>query len=172
MRRCEQAVRGQRAGSAGFALLAAILAAMLVALAALGTQVVLRFEREREREAQLLAVGLQFDAAIRSYYARTPGGVGEYPRELADLLEDLRGPLPARHLRRIFVDPATGSDRWGLVRHGDRIVGVHSLSQRAPIRHAGFPKGYERFEKAQRLSDWVFGPPLPEPAQTAPQAAS
>ena len=67
MRRCEQAVRGQRAGSAGFALLAAILAAMLVALAALGTQVVLRFEREREREAAALAVGLQCDVAIRSY---------------------------------------------------------------------------------------------------------
>ena len=151
--------------SGGWALLTAVLSAMLIGLSAPAAQISMRIEREREREQQLLQIGREVVAALRSY--RDAPGVTqpELPRQLSDLIEDRRAIGVMRHLRRIPLDPFTGKDDWGLVRQGDRIVGIHSQANRAPLIRRGFPTDFADFDKAARLSDWRF---VLSPAEPSP----
>jgi len=122
---------------------------------------------QREREVELLFVGEQFSRAIESYYRQSPGGP-QLPRSLDDLLLDERFPMVRRHLRRIYRDPMTGSTEWGLVRLGDRIAGIHSLSKDQPIKSAGLDR--PGFAEAKSYEDWkfVFADALKKTADTAP----
>jgi hypothetical protein len=95
----------------------------------------------------------------------------EWPRTLAELLEDKRTARTVRHLRRLPVDPTSGRAEWGLLREGDRIVGVHSLSSRPPLRRRNFPPEFAAFERARRLSDWHFTAYSTANAATPPSAA-
>ncbi len=131
-----------------------VVAALGVGMAALGT--LWSTVAKREKEAQLLFVGDQFRLAIESYRQRTPGGLKQYPRSLEDLLEDKRFPMTVRHLRRLWRDPLTGQAVWGLVRDADRITGVHSLAEGAPMKQAGFPSDYAQFEGQSSYQGWVF----------------
>jgi type II secretory pathway pseudopilin PulG len=111
----------------------------------------------RQQEAELLAIGRQFRRALNSYHnVPGPQGVNQYPEHLEDLLEDRRGPVPRKHLRKIFVDPMTGKATWGEVRVGGRIVGVHSLSSARPLKKVGFDETFKGFEPADKLSAWIF----------------
>jgi type II secretory pathway pseudopilin PulG len=113
--------------------------------------------RQREREAELLFVGDQYRQAIRRYYfAAGNGQTPELPAKLEELLDDNRFPVPAHHLRRLYADPITGSTEWGLVMRGDRIVGVHSLSEATPLKQAGFDRVNASFEARTAYKDWVF----------------
>lgn len=111
---------------------------------------------QRDREEELLFTGEQFRNAIRSYYDSTPDAAKVFPRTLEDLVEDNRGVKPRRHLRQIFRDPMTGTRDWGLVRAGDRIIGVHSLHAGVPIRRANFTQLQEDFASANSYRDWKF----------------
>jgi type II secretory pathway pseudopilin PulG len=108
---------------------------------------------QRGREAQLLYVGNQYRKAIERYYR---GGPAQYPRSLADLLKDARQAGTARYLRRLYPDPMTGSERWGLVRTpaGD-IMGVYSLSTAIPFKTSGFAEDND-FADARTYADWKF----------------
>ena len=130
----------------------------LVALIGIGLAVVAQVwstAGQREREQELLFTGHQFRAAIRSYYDASPGAK-QYPRSIADLLEDKRSPTVVRHLRRPYVDPMTGKNEWGLVRQGDWIVGVYSLSTAKPIKSALFAADDVAFADAASYADWRF----------------
>ncbi len=133
---------------------------LMVVLASLAATVAVshaEVEVQREREAQLLWVGDQFRRALQSYHAITPtGGVPQYPRKLSDLLEDKRFPNPVRHLRQVYVDPVTGRPDWVLEMLQDQIVGLHSVSKRAPLRHAGFTALDAGFADAQSYAQWRF----------------
>jgi len=111
---------------------------------------------KREREEELLFVGEQFRSAIRSYFDRTPDGAKVFPRTLLDLVEDNRGVKPLHHLRQIFRDPMTGTREWGLIRAGDRIIGVHTQHPGVPMRHANFTATQEDFASASSYRDWKF----------------
>ena len=127
--------------------------------------------QRRDVEGELLAIGLEFRAALQSYADASPIGQPTAPRELAELLRDPRYPGVRRHLRRVYPDPLTGAAHWGLLRSPDgRIAGIHSLSGAPVIRQANFPPGLEGFEKARWHSDWVFAmAPVPPPkARGAP----
>lgn len=157
----------------GFTLLAVLflVAVLGVGMAALG--LVWETAARREKEAQLLFVGDQYRRAIESYHRATPGGTRQYPKRLQDLLLDRRFPQTVRHLRRLYADPVTGSPEWGLVKEGEGIIGVHSLSADAPMKQAGFPRVYEAFAEAASLGDWVFqarGDPPPADRPKADQA--
>ena len=107
----------------------------------------------REREAELLFVGDQYRRAITRYHAA--GAV--YPRELADLLKDPRRPDTQRYLRKLYPDPVTGKNEWGLVKSADGgIAGVHSLSEGKPFKTTGFRLQYAGFEGKEKYSDWQF----------------
>jgi type II secretory pathway pseudopilin PulG len=124
----------------------------------------------REKEAELLFIGNQYRRAIGLYYDSTPGGVKRYPRTLEDLLKDPRQPATQRHLRRLYLDPITGKNEWGFVKAPDGgILGVHSLSEEAPLKIGGFRVRDAALEGAQKYADWKF---LHTPAQQAKPAAS
>lgn len=122
-------------------------------LAAVGTYWHTVSQREKERE--LLFVGLQFRDALRSYAEKTPGKQ-QYPESLEQLLLDERTPALQRHLRRIYIDPLTGSDEWGLIRRAGRIIGVYSRARGTPLISAGFPEELKQFADAKRYADWRF----------------
>lgn len=121
---------------------------------------------KREREAELLFAGDQLRRALDSYRAATPGRA-QFPQSLDELLEDKRFPTIRRHLRRIYIDPMTGRPEWGLVKAGERIIGVHSLSTDAPLKRSNFSARDTNFAGAKEYRDWRFvveqsAPPPPQ----------
>jgi len=141
---------------AGFTYLGVLLliAVSSVALAASGT--LWSTVALRDQERQLLWVGGQYAQALRSYYRASPG-LAQYPQELGDLLEDNRFPQAQRHIRRLYLDPISGSDDWGLLRSIDgRITGVHSRSDATPFKRSGFDTQWSGFEGLEHYSDWQF----------------
>jgi type II secretory pathway pseudopilin PulG len=128
-----------RSGQRGVVLLALLVALALLAIGLMNAVDGWRMSRQRDREKELLFVGDQYRQAIRRYYSAAPrGGQRGFPTSLEVLLEDDRFPTPVHHLRR------------------DRIVGVYSLSEAAPIKQAGFSPGHQAFKDAASYKDWVF----------------
>jgi type II secretory pathway pseudopilin PulG len=122
----------------------------------------------REKEAELLHVGHQYRAAIQRYYLSGPQR--QYPRSLDELLKDPRQPGTVRYLRQLRPDPITGKE-WGLVKAPDGgILGVHSISDEAPFKTAGFKARDAAFEGKAKYSDWqfVFSPAQPAAAEPKP----
>ena len=123
----------------------------------------------RDAEQSLLAIGGEFEAALRSYAGignalNAPNARG--PRALEDLLKDPRSASIRRHLRQIYADPLTGKAEWGLVKDASgAIVGVYSLADGQPIKRSGFETRQAHFEEALTYQTWIFG--LPEAARIA-----
>jgi type II secretory pathway pseudopilin PulG len=127
---------------------------MGVGLAAIGTMWQQVAKREKERE--LLFVGGEFRRAIGTYFERSPGAP-QYPRNLEDLLVDKRLPVVGRHLRKIYFDPMTGTQDWGLVKEpGGGILGVYSKATGKPLKTAGFREDDKGFATALTYADWKF----------------
>ncbi len=148
-----------RAGRArGFTYLGLIiLLAVLGLVAAAGIKMGTVMQRAAAEE-ELLEIGAQFSAALRSYAAATPRGQPQQPRTLQELLRDPRFPNPRRHLRKIFVDPITGRAEWGVFNlNGDHgVIAVYSLSERRPLKLANFDARFPNFENREKLSEWKF----------------
>lgn len=116
----------------------------------------------REREAELLAIGVEMARALARYRSETPAGQPAMPTRLDQLVEDRRFPVVKRHLRRIYRDPLTGQTEWGLVKIGDAIVGIHSLSTAVPLRRHDLPLELgEAARNASKYSEWVFQVSVP-----------
>ncbi|MBM3104332.1 type II secretion system protein [Pseudomonas sp. P66] len=144
------------AAEAGFTYLGVLLLIAVTSIALSATVTLWSTQSMRERERDLLWVGSQYAQALRSYYRDSPG-LAQYPQTLDELLEDPRYPNLKRHLRRLYPDPITGSDDWGLLRSIDgRITGVYSRSEQAPMKQAGFAAQWSDFEGLQHYSDWQF----------------
>lgn len=112
---------------------------------------------QRDKEKELLSIGRQFRSALARYYGiQTPNGKHSYPATLEDLLQDGRTPGIRRHLRKVFVDPMTGKAEWGLVLVSGRIVGVHSLSNKTPIKQDGFEVDDLSFKGKEKYGEWKF----------------
>jgi type II secretory pathway pseudopilin PulG len=143
----------RRHASRGFTYLTALFAVALLGIGLMLAAETWHTALQREREAQLLYIGNQYRHAIERYYRSGPA---QYPRALVDLLKDARQAGTARYLRRLYPDPVTGSDRWGLVKTpaGD-IMGVYSLSSATPFKTAGFAEGND-FADAKSYADWKF----------------
>lgn len=133
----------------GLMTLVAIMSVMLAATGEVWTTA-----QRREQERELLFVGNQFRQAINSYYEHGPGS---YPARLEDLLKDPRNPSTQRYLRKIYRDPITGSERWGLIKGPNgEIFGVHSLSEEEPIKRDNFSVADQAFKGRTKYADWVF----------------
>lgn len=132
---------------------------MLILIAGIsmaGTGVVWHTQIQRADEQQLLFAGNAIQKAISSYYASSPGGVGEYPTTLEALLLDNRQPKIKRHLRRLYQDPVGKKQEWVLIMQNQKVIGVHSQSLLKPIKVSGFPPIYESFSSAKTYQDWRF----------------
>ena len=120
---------------------------------------------QREKEVELLFIGQQYRKAIERYYLNGPK---QYPRALADLVKDPRRPEPQRYLRQLYPDPITNSAEWGIVKAPDGgILGVHSTSDKEPLKRSGFRVRDAAFENAKTYAEWRF---LYAPASATPAA--
>jgi type II secretory pathway pseudopilin PulG len=146
-----------RAAEGGFTYLSLLFFVAVLGVGLAATAVSWHTARQREKERELLHVGSEFRDAIGLYYHRSPGAVKEYPRDLADLLNDKRYPTLQRYLRRIYRDPVTGGAEWGLVlAPGGGVMGVYSLSKDVPIRKIDFAEIEKSFVNAASYADWKF----------------
>lgn len=144
-------------GTRGFTYIGLLIVVALAGIALAGAGTLWSTTVRREREAELLFVGEQFQRAITAYFEQGPGGVRQFPAKLEDLLQDRRFPTTRRHLRKVYVDPSTGTRNWGLVRGpGDGITGVYSQSEGVPIKRAEFAAAFVQFAAAKSYRDWQF----------------
>lgn len=154
---------GQRARGFTYLMLLWWVAVSSVMLAALGQGWAL--EARRQREMELVFRGEQIKAAIAAYQEATPTFPKTLPTRLEDLIEDQRGPVVKRHLRRWWPDPITGSGEWGLLREGPFIRGVHSTSKQRPLRA---PEGISTYEEWRfEVDEAAVNKPSPEPPTIA-----
>lgn len=152
----------------GFTYLTALFLVALMGLALAATGEVWQISAQREKEIELLFVGKQYRKAIE-LYVKSSLGVARYPRQLEDLLKDPRKPETQRYLRRLYADPVTGKNEWGLVRAADGgIAGVFSLSEDTPLKVSGFRPEDAVLAGRTKYMDWKFeyiaGVPVTAPA--------
>lgn len=155
------------AASGGFTFIGLLMIVALMGIALLAVGEVWSYAQKREREQELLFVGGQFRQAIRLYYAHTPvaSKLQPYPMNLEDLLKDPRYPSTQRYLRKMYLDPISNSEDWGVLKtQNGGIFGVYSLSQEKPIKQSNFIAAYDDFKDKTKYSDWAF---KYVPAQTA-----
>lgn len=177
----------------GFVYLWALFAVTVAGIVMAGTGQVWQVKSQREKEAELMFIGEEFRKAVMSYY-NSSSGAKEYPKSLEDLLLDTRTPAIKRHLRKIYLDPMTNTAEWEMVEEpapntgslasasvSGRIIGVHSLSEKKPIKKDKFPEHFAKFSEAKTYRDWQFtykpgsanapGAPASTSAQPKPGAA-
>jgi type II secretory pathway pseudopilin PulG len=139
----------------GFTYLGILFAVAFIGVGLAATGELWSMARRHADEQELLFIGHSFRHAIASYYRA--GSARQYPRSLADLLEDNRTPRPTRHLRKIYADPITRSVDWHLVTLADgAIIGVASRSTAVPLKTANFSSEDRTFEDAECYCDWQF----------------
>ena len=153
----------------GFTYIAVLLAMLLLALSTQGVMTYVAQQAQREREADLLRIGLAYAQAIGAYYEATPGSVKRWPRQLDDLIEDRRLVSTRRYLRELYPDPVTRLPDWELVKAPDGgIAGVRSRSEAVPLRDSSIDLDGVTVTAATRYSDWQF---VYQPAPPASPAA-
>lgn len=149
----------------GFTYLAVLLLVLILTLNLGAASEYVATIKKREREAELVFVGEQYRNAIASYYLRSPGGNKQLPKTLDSLLLDSRSISTYRHLRKLYLDPITNTNNWGLVKTPqDEIVGVYSLSNErvlTTVNNPNFLHTVPMDEKQVSLeqsvySDWKF----------------
>jgi type II secretory pathway pseudopilin PulG len=145
-----------RQAAQGFAYVVVLLLVAVTGTGAAALGPLWHTAMQREKERELIFIGQEFRRAIGRYHA-SGSGLRVYPRQLEDLVRDPRQPGVRRHLRRIPVDPMTGQAAWGLVQAPDGgIIGVHSLSQKRPLKVAGFDTTDQDLADKDRYADWQF----------------
>lgn len=146
----------------GFTYMGVLLLLAVSGMAAASAVQVWNTARRQEQERELLFIGQQFRAGLQQYARHTPRNGKRGPLRLEDLLQDPRAPGVQRYLRRIYADPLTGRAEWGVVLAADgSIHGVHSLSDKEPLKKSNFALADRQFEGARKYSDWVFVPAQP-----------
>lgn len=143
----------------GFTYIGLIIFVAIIGLVGAAALKVDSLRRRAAAEEELLAAGEAFSKALQSYAAATPYGQPAQPSTLQDLLRDPRFPGVRRHLRKIFVDPMTGTTEWGILYGSDRqrIVAVYSRSGAKPLKIANFGTRYQGFANQEHILDWKFG---------------
>lgn len=111
---------------------------------------------QREKEHELLRIGLMYRDAIKSYYQNSPGSTKSYPEELKDLTRDPRYLEIRRYLRRLEHDPITLGEFAIIKNEMGQIVGVYSRSHKKPIKQKKFKQELRSFENAESYMDWKF----------------
>lgn len=114
--------------------------------------------QRRAAEEELLDIGMAFRNALISYANATPMGQKRAPSSLQDLLKDPRYPNPRRHLRKLYADPLTGKEEWGVIeaQDGGGIIGVYSLSNARPIKTGNFEAVFQGFAGKTSYREWRF----------------
>jgi type II secretory pathway pseudopilin PulG len=142
---------------AGFTYIALLIVVAIMGVWLAATANVLHLRVQRDKEQELLYIGHEFRQALEHYASSSVGAARRLPLRLEDLLLDERQLEKRRHLRRIYLDPMTGTAEWGVVTRADgQIMGVHSLSTAEPVKTAGFEARDQAFTGKHSYADWVF----------------
>jgi hypothetical protein len=141
----------QRGATYLFAMFSVVVMGLTLSLAAKQWKMVV----QREQEADLLAKGIEIQAALEAYSNTIKAGrvmPGEvYPLSMAELTKP-----PKPFLRKAYKDPI-GKGDWEYLRAPNGgIRGVRSRSTATPIKKREFPPAVRHFEGLPRYSDWVF----------------
>jgi type II secretory pathway pseudopilin PulG len=154
MHRGENSCSGGQAGFT-YILMLCTLAIFGIGLAAIGES--WSAARHREKEEELILIGSAFVQAIASYHQRSPGSVKIYPAALADLAEDKRFVSTMRHIRRIYADPVTKTNDWGLVYAPEGgITGIYSKAEAETLLRKPFTLNNAEAISGIRYSSWKF----------------
>ena len=148
----------RRQSGFSFILVLLLIVLMGIGLGVAGT--LWHTESQRAKEAELLYTGEQYRKAIRSY-AESPAAAGaakHFPKKLDDLILDPRQNTLVRHLRRLYPDPLTGKNNWGLImdESNQQISGVYSKAPGEPRKQQGFGIEQKNFAAATSYADWRF----------------
>jgi len=140
----------------GFTYIGILIAVTIIGVALATTGLVWHTKQQRARERELLYIGDQFRLAIGKY-VNASSGTRQYPGSLDDLLRDPRQPGVVRYIRKIYFDPITRSQDWGLIKDAnDHIMGVFSKSEKHPIKQRNFSQVDKDFADKTSYSDWKF----------------
>jgi len=141
----------------GFTYIGMLAAVSIMGVFMMATGEVWQSVQRHEKERELLFIGNEYRRAISEYYRHTPGNAPRYVLKLENLLKDARYPVTRRYLRKLYKDPLTGKDEWGLLKNpAGQIYGVYSLFEGEPYKKSNFKKEDKDFEDKTRYADWVF----------------
>jgi len=153
-------VHPMRCGNAfanGFVLIGMLMLIMLSGLVTMQASQRWQTQLLRDRERELIKVGLAYRNAIGRYYNQTPGLVKTFPPTLEALHEDTRFPNPRRHLRHFYLDPITQQAGWGLVKApSGGIMGVYSLSNKVAFKQKGYRGILQHLNDKRTYGEWYF----------------
>lgn len=162
--RCSPSPPRHNGRAGGFTYLGLLILMAIIGIASAATVQVGSILQRRAAEEELLDMGTAFRDALVSYANATPAGQQRSPQSLHDLLKDPRYPGMRRHLRKLFADPMTGREEWGILLSldGKGIAGVFSLSNATPIKIGNFDAPFQYFEGKTSYRAWQFvGEPPP-----------
>ena len=92
--------------SRGYTLVALIVAMTVMSILIAAVLPMASAESQRDKEAELIFRGFQYAEGIRTFRKR----YGRYPNTLKEMFE-----MRPRTLRKLWKDPMTNSDKWGLI---------------------------------------------------------
>jgi type II secretory pathway pseudopilin PulG len=151
-------VRRVRMRQHGFTYLGLLILVATIGIASAATLQVGSALQRRAAEEELLEIGAELRNALISYANATPAGQKRAPASIQDLLKDPRYPGVKRHLRKLYADPLTGKEEWGIVEaiDGSGIVGFYSLSGAQPIKIDKFDPVFQDFAGKSSYQEWRF----------------
>jgi len=150
-------MRCGRQQTTGFVLIGMFMLVMLSGLVM--AQASMRWQTQvlRERELELIKVGLAYRDAIGRYYNQTPGVVKTFPPTVEALVNDTRFPTPRRHLRKAYLDPITQREGWGIVTApSGGVMGIYSLSDKQPFKIKGYHGALQHLNDKRYYGEWYF----------------
>lgn len=154
-------------GNRGFAYLALLVSIVIIGISASAATRYWSNISLREKEKELLFRGDQYRTAIELYYKANSA----LPPNIDSLLKDPKT-TTKRYLRQKYKDPISNED-FTEMRDAttNRIIGIHSPSEKEPLKQANFPEQDKDFEGKTKYSEWEFVYKLP-PAQPGVQPGS
>ena len=111
---------------------------------------------KREKEKELLFILEAYHQAIENYYLASDDGTHALPEALEQLLLDRRFVRTKRYLRKLYVDPMTGTLPSAVRNEQNKIIGIYSSSRDWIMNNAGFERLYKEKGKKAEVTLTVF----------------
>lgn len=128
-------LRAATSGEAGFTLLMVVFLVAILSITALAVAPNLLTEGRREKEADMIWRGEQYQRAILLYFQK----FGKYPTKIEDLTKQTNG---VRFLRQAYTDPMNKDDgSWRFIYVGPNGQLIGSLRPTTLLQNALSPQG-------------------------------
>ena len=115
-------------GTRGYTLVALIVGMAVMSILIAAVLPMASAEAQRDKEAELIFRGLQYAEGIRNFRRR----YGRNPNTLKEMYE-----MRPRTLRKLWKDPMTNSDKWGLITTAGAPLDPRGLDPRSRRQGGG-----------------------------------